>query len=108
MFVTGLINWTVLLPASAKVKKERIGQGILVKLQLMPNPVQANYVATGKRDGKEWFADGPHSDEMQALNKRFGMLHGMSSLLNLASIIAVVAYGFTIGARLQSIVDRVA
>lgn len=59
-----------------------------------------------KRDGKEWYAEGPHSDEMKALNKKFGIIHGVSSLLNLGTIIATVAYGFTLGARIQSIADR--
>lgn len=44
---------------------------------------------------------------MQALNKRFGILHGVSSLLNLATIVATIAYGFTLGARVQSIADRI-
>jgi len=61
-----------------------------------------------KRDGKEWYAEGPHSDEMQALNKRFGMLHGISSLINLTTFVSAVTYGFTLGARIQSIADRVA
>jgi hypothetical protein len=45
---------------------------------------------------------------MQVLNKRFGQIHGISMLVNLGTIIATVAYGFTLGARLQSIVDRAA
>ena len=61
-----------------------------------------------KRDGKEWDAEGPHSEEMQALNKKFGMLHGASSLLNIGTFVATVAYAFTLGSRLQSIVDKMA
>lgn len=45
---------------------------------------------------------------MQALNRKFGVIHGVSSLLNLATFGAVVAYGFTLGARLQPVVDRLA
>lgn len=37
---------------------------------------------------------------MRALNSKFGMLHGISSLLNLATIVAAIAYGFTLGARI--------
>jgi len=37
---------------------------------------------------------------MVALNKRFGMLHGISSLLNLGTFIATVVYGFTLADRL--------
>lgn len=43
---------------------------------------------------------------MRALNKKFGILHGVSSLLNLTTFIAAVAYGFTLGGRIQSIADR--
>ncbi|KAH7328575.1 hypothetical protein B0I35DRAFT_403915 [Stachybotrys elegans] len=81
MFATGLLNLAVFLPATLKIMKDRRGQV--------------------KRDGKEWYAEGPHSQEMQALNKKFGMIHGLSSLCNLASFVALVAYGFALGARLQ-------
>ncbi|ODA80103.1 hypothetical protein RJ55_03061 [Drechmeria coniospora] len=87
MFFTGLANLVVLQPATAKTMKQRKGQA--------------------KRDGKEYYAEGPHSEEMQILNKKFGMLHGISSLLNLATFLATVAYGFTLGTRIQSIADRI-
>lgn len=80
MFVSGVLNMVVLLPASRAVMKQRQGQA--------------------KRDGKQWYDEGPHSDEMRALSKRFGMLHGISSLLNLAVLIGSITYGFTLGARL--------
>ncbi|TQV99916.1 hypothetical protein V2A60_005336 [Cordyceps javanica] len=80
MFVSGILNLLVLLPASRKVMKQRQGQA--------------------KRDGKQWHEEGPHSDEMRVLSKRFGMLHGISSLLNLVTFIGSVTYGFTLGARL--------
>ncbi|KAJ6785725.1 hypothetical protein PWT90_07099 [Aphanocladium album] len=80
MFVSGALNLLVFLPASKEVMKKRQGQA--------------------KRDGKQWYEEGPHSDEMRALSKRFGMLHGISSLLNLAVFIGSVTYGFTLGARL--------
>lgn len=60
---------------------------------------------TVKRDGKEWYAEGPHSDEMKALNKQFGMAHGISSLLNLTTFLALLAYGFTLGGRILSVAD---
>lgn len=81
IFATGFVNLVFLLPLVNKVMKERRGQV--------------------KRDGKEWFAEGPHSEEMKKLNRRFGILHGVSSLLNLATFLAAVAYGFTLGARIQ-------
>jgi p-aminobenzoyl-glutamate transporter AbgT len=86
MCASGFINLVVLLPMVTKVMKERRGQG--------------------KRDGKEWDTTGNHSQEMRALNKKFGILHGVSSLLNLTTFIAALAYGFTLGARVQSILDH--
>jgi hypothetical protein len=38
---------------------------------------------------------------MLKLNKKFGKLHGISSVLNLACFIASVIYGFTLSARIQ-------
>lgn len=43
---------------------------------------------------------------MRALSKKFGILHGISSLVNLATFISAVTYGFTLGARIQSVADR--
>ncbi|KAH8176435.1 hypothetical protein LIA77_04853 [Sarocladium implicatum] len=83
-FITGLLNLGVLMPATLKIIKER----------------------RVKRDGKEWWDEGPQSEEMQTLNKRFGRLHGVSMLVNLATLVSTVVYGFTLGARMQSIVDR--
>ena len=37
------------------------------------------------------------SAEMKALNKRFGMLHGISSLANLVSVIALGLHGVVLG-----------
>lgn len=56
---------------------------------------------TEKKDGKKSYDPAPHSQEMQALNKRFGKMHGISSLLNLGTFIATIAYGFTLGSRLS-------
>jgi hypothetical protein len=42
---------------------------------------------------------------MKALNKRFGILHGISSLINLTTFFAAVAYGFTLGGRVLSVAD---
>ncbi|TFB05907.1 putative mitochondrial outer membrane protein [Trichoderma ghanense] len=81
MFVSGLVNLVVLLPATIKTMKDRHGQA--------------------KRDGKEWYDKDAQSDEMRALNKKFGMLHGISSLVNLVEFGALVAYGFTLAARIQ-------
>ena len=55
---------------------------------------------TEKKDGKKSYDAPPHSQEMVALNKRFGMLHGVSSLLNLGTLVATVVYGITLSSRL--------
>jgi cysteine synthase len=56
---------------------------------------------TGKRDGKEWFEEEGASEEMKALNRKFGVLHGISASLNLTAFFSLLAYGFTLGRRFQ-------
>jgi hypothetical protein len=56
---------------------------------------------TEKKDGKRSWDKPPHSQEMLALNKKFGKLHGISSLLNLATFIAALVYGVTLSSRIQ-------
>ena len=53
------------------------------------------------RDGKKSYDEGPHSQEMQALNKQFGILHGVSSLVNLVGLGSMVWYGAVLGSRLS-------
>jgi hypothetical protein len=53
------------------------------------------------RDGKKSYDSGPQSKEMQILNKRFGKMHGISSLLNMAGSLATVWYGVVLAERLQ-------
>lgn len=38
---------------------------------------------------------------MQRLNKSFGRLHGVSSLLNMAGLIATMWYGVTLAERME-------
>ncbi|KAF2477061.1 uncharacterized protein BDR25DRAFT_208477 [Lindgomyces ingoldianus] len=49
------------------------------------------------KDRKRSVDKGPHSKEMQALNKRFGMLHGVSSLVNLVGFLGMCWYGVLLG-----------
>ncbi|KAK9771074.1 hypothetical protein SCAR479_12198 [Seiridium cardinale] len=81
IFVTGLINWAYCLPATNSITDKRRAQE--------------------KKDGKKSWDAAPHSQEMQSLNKQFGKIHGISSLLNLITLIATVTYGFNLSARLQ-------
>jgi len=53
------------------------------------------------RDGKKSYDPAPHSQAMQKLNRQFGRLHGMSSLLNMAGCLATVYYGFTLAERIH-------
>ncbi|KAM7197747.1 protein of unknown function (DUF4149) domain containing protein [Rhypophila sp. PSN 637] len=81
MFASGLANLAVVGPATTRCMDERKRQE--------------------RKDGKKNFDVPPHSQEMKALNKKFSMLHGISSLLNLGTLFAAVAYGFSLAARLQ-------
>jgi hypothetical protein len=38
---------------------------------------------------------------MKALNRKFGVLHGISASLNLTAFFSLLAYGFTLGRRFQ-------
>ncbi|KAJ7919064.1 hypothetical protein B0H13DRAFT_1990220 [Mycena leptocephala] len=49
-----------------------------------------------KEEGKTYNESGV-SDKMKALNGRFGMLHGISSLANLAAVLALGFHGLWIG-----------
>lgn len=99
MFVSAALNLLVLLPASKKVMKLRQGQCSYSTRSPVSSGKSAN-CGTAKRDGKQYYEEGPHSDEMRALSKRFGVLHGISLLLNVGVLVGAVAYGFTLGARL--------
>ncbi|KAI9367258.1 hypothetical protein BJX61DRAFT_529408 [Aspergillus egyptiacus] len=79
-FVTGLINLVVLRPLTVNTMRERKHQET--------------------RDGKKSYDPAPHSKEMIALNKKFGRLHGMSSLINLVTLGATVFYGVVLSKKL--------
>ncbi|KAI1816063.1 hypothetical protein GGS20DRAFT_539945 [Poronia punctata] len=80
-FITGLTNWVYFLPETNKVTALRRRQEV--------------------KDGKQSWEKGPHSEEMAALNARFSKLHGFSSLFNLVTFIATVAYGVHLAARIE-------
>ena len=81
MGASGLVNLLVLLPATKTCMAERYAQE--------------------RKDGKKSYDPVPHSQEMQALNRKFGKLHGVSSLLNLSAFVATVVYGVALSARLS-------
>ncbi|ETI21784.1 hypothetical protein G647_05853 [Cladophialophora carrionii CBS 160.54] len=81
MLISGLLNVVYLGPATTKCMRERKHQET--------------------RDGKKSYDPGPHSQEMQLLNKKFEYLHGASSLVNLMGWVAMLCYGFYLGDRLS-------
>ncbi|KAI0456114.1 hypothetical protein F5B21DRAFT_160702 [Xylaria acuta] len=78
-FVTGLANLVYFLPETNKVTAQRRQQE----------------TKDGKRDKS------PPSKDMKALNKKFGKLHGYSSLFNLVTFIATLVYGVNLAARIE-------
>ncbi|KAF1985200.1 hypothetical protein K402DRAFT_334990, partial [Aulographum hederae CBS 113979] len=80
MFGAGVLNWAVVGPWTTKVMKERKHQET--------------------RDGKKYTDEGPHSQDMQRLNKSFAALHGASTLINLTGLGAMIWYGFTLGSMM--------
>jgi len=81
MCFCGAVNWFGLGPMNTAVIKKRKHQET--------------------KDGKKYYEPGPHSEEMKTLNKRFGMLHGLSSLVNLIEILVTIAYGVVLSKRLE-------
>lgn len=79
-WVIAVVNLLYLGPQTTKVMRERKHQET--------------------RDGKKSYDQGPHSPEMERLNKKFGALHGASAGINLVGIGAIVWYGFYLGARM--------
>ena len=53
------------------------------------------------RDGKKSYDPAPHSKEMQKLNRAFGRMHGISSLVNLVGFVTTAWYGISLAERLQ-------
>jgi hypothetical protein len=81
IFITSLVNLVYVGPTTTKVMKERKHQET--------------------RDGKKSYDDPPQSTEMQALNRRFATMHGISSLLNMVGCVATVSYGFYLAGRID-------
>jgi hypothetical protein len=81
MLVTGLANLVYVGPETTRIMKERKHQET--------------------RDGKKSYDEGPHSSEMVELNRRFGVLHGVSSLVNLVGFLGMCWYGVLLGEGLR-------
>ncbi|KAL6709378.1 hypothetical protein ACN47E_001785 [Coniothyrium glycines] len=72
MFGTALLNWVYVGPETTRVMGLRKHQET--------------------RDGKKSYDAGPQSEAMQKLNKQFGALHGVSTIVNLVGLGAMVWY----------------
>ena len=105
-WLCAVVNWGVVGPVTTGVMEKRRVQGMFLFLFLFVFGGVGELLAdrwvwwTEKKDGKKSYDAPPHSQEMVALNKRFGMLHGVSSLLNLGTLVATVVYGVTLSSRL--------
>ncbi|KAF2972136.1 hypothetical protein GQX73_g1482 [Xylaria multiplex] len=97
-FVTGLTNLVYFLPETNKVTALRKQQGT-VDLSLFAELLTTLYTSEVK-EGKQSRDKTTQSPEIKALNKKFGKLHGYSSLFNLVTFIATVVYGVHLSARI--------
>ncbi|RPA99662.1 hypothetical protein L873DRAFT_1682632 [Choiromyces venosus 120613-1] len=76
-----LANLAVISPATTKVMRER-------KIQ-------------ETKEGKKYYDEGPKSERMAALNKKFGAMHGVSGLVNLIGLLATGWYGVILGNKIR-------
>lgn len=81
MFVTALVNWVYVGPETTRVMGLRKHQET--------------------RDGKKSYDPAPHTEAMQKLNREFGILHGVSSLINMVGLGAMIWYGGVLGEGLR-------
>lgn len=99
MFLTGLANMAWIGPATTKTMRDRKSQG---KHLWKRSGVQvADILRTERKDGKKSYDPAPHSQEMLKLNKKFGKLHGYSSVLNLVTFVATIIYGIQLSKRIE-------
>lgn len=80
MTLCGLTNWLVLGPLTTSTMKTRKHQET--------------------KDGKKYYEAGPKSKEMEALNTKFSILHGVSSMINMVEVAVLFWYGSVLGNRL--------
>ncbi|KAI1195612.1 hypothetical protein F5X97DRAFT_326392 [Nemania serpens] len=80
-FVTGLTNLVYFLPAT--------------------NKISAQQKQHETKDSKQRRDKSSQSKEIKALNKKFGKIHGYSTLFNLATFVATVIYGVHLSARIE-------
>ncbi|KAI4729043.1 hypothetical protein E4T49_03235 [Aureobasidium sp. EXF-10728] len=71
-----VLNSLIIGPATTKTMKERHHQET--------------------RDGKKYSDAGPHTKAMEQLNKTFGILHSVSTIINLTAFGCAIWYGFVL------------
>ncbi|MCJ1274361.1 hypothetical protein MMC21_002157 [Puttea exsequens] len=91
-------RWLVLLPIAAMGV---LNAANLVVLGPRTTGIMRERKHQETRDGKKSYDAGPHSKEMERLNKKFGWMHGLSALTNMISLGFTVFYGFVLAERLQ-------
>ncbi|PNS17831.1 hypothetical protein CAC42_3226 [Sphaceloma murrayae] len=94
-------TWTVTLPLAAMLLTSvanLVAIGPLTTKTMKLRHHQGERFET--RDGKKSYDAGPHSQEMQRLNKKFGVLHGVSTLSNLIGWAGSLYYAFILADRL--------
>ncbi|KAJ6141314.1 hypothetical protein N7470_010210 [Penicillium chermesinum] len=92
-------RWGTLIPPSYRCHYRTDQPGY--PASNLSHELNANWTCIETRDGKKSYDAGPHSKEMIELNKKFGRIHGISSLVNLGSFIATIYYGAVLSKKLQ-------
>ncbi|KAJ6258360.1 hypothetical protein Dda_6400 [Drechslerella dactyloides] len=100
VLTTSLLNVAVAGPATTRVMDERkareVFDGRSYDGRKLPG-VDEGAERGGDREAEEVLV----SPEMRGLNKRFGMWHGISSLLNMGSVIGTIGYGVLLAGKIR-------
>ncbi|KAK6331176.1 hypothetical protein TWF696_003243 [Orbilia brochopaga] len=100
VIATALLNVGVAGPATTRVMDQRkareVFDGRRYDGRKLPG-VTEGAERGGDREDEEVLV----SPEMRALNKRFGMWHGISSLLNMGSVIGTIGYGVLLAGKIK-------
>ncbi|KAF3934489.1 hypothetical protein ABW19_dt0204175 [Dactylella cylindrospora] len=100
VIVTSLLNMGVAGPGTTGVMAKRKAQEIFDGRSYDGKKLEG--VTEGaERGGAKEDEEIRVSDEMRALNKKFGMWHGISSLLNMGSVIGTVGYGVLLAGKIN-------
>ncbi|KAK6514516.1 hypothetical protein TWF281_004714 [Arthrobotrys megalospora] len=97
---TSLLNSVVAGPFTTKTmdkrKEQEIFDGRSYDGKKLPGVTEG-----AERGGDKENEEIRVSDEMKALNKRFGMWHGISSLFNLGSVVGTIGYGVLLAEKIN-------